>query len=72
MCNCCNGVGHEFVARGMKCRIVIRDGVMSIYLPNNATDLDVKSCPLCGRKLNRDDVDQTTESSESWHDAGMI
>jgi hypothetical protein len=63
MCNCCNGVGHEFVARGMKCRVVIRDGTMSIYLPHNATDLAVQFCPLCGRKLNEDDADKIAELS---------
>jgi hypothetical protein len=59
MCNCCNGVGHEFVARGMKCKIVIRDGnVMSVYLPFNATDIVVKNCPLCGRELANTEVDK--------------
>ena len=51
MCDCCNGVGHEFVARGMKCKMVIRNNVMSVYLPTNATDIEVVACPLCGRKL---------------------
>ncbi len=62
MCDCCNGVGHEFMARGMKCKIVIREGnVMSVYLPHNATDLVVQVCPLCGRKLS--DVDNGNSSS---------
>ena len=55
MCNCCNGTGHEFVARGIKCKIVIRnDNVMSVYLPYNATDIEVVACPLCGRVLDSD------------------
>ncbi len=52
MCDCCNGVGQKFEARGMNCKIVIRQNIMSVYLPNNATDLRVTFCPLCGRKLN--------------------
>ena len=60
MCNFCNGVGYEFVARGMKCKVVIRNGVMTVCLPNNATDLKVEFCPLCGRQLN----DDTNKSSE--------
>ena len=59
ICNCCNGVGHEFVARGMKCKIVIRSGnVMTVYLPFNATDIEVKNCPLCGRKLEDSESDK--------------
>ena len=59
MCNCCNGSGHEFMSRGMKCKIVIRDNIMSVYLPYNVTDLVVKTCPLCGSNLeemNRNEV----------------
>lgn len=55
MCNCCNGIGHEFMSRGMKCKIVIRDNIMSVCLPSNATDLVVKACPLCGRNLETTD-----------------
>lgn len=52
-CNCCNGVGHNFTARNMNCKIVIRDGnVLTVCLPNNATDVEVKFCPLCGRLLD--------------------
>lgn len=67
MCNCCNGVGHEFVSRGMKCKIVIRnDNLMTVYLPYNATDLPVKACPLCGRRLDKGTVsDQATDLKEN-------
>lgn len=58
MCNCCNGIGHEFLSRGMKCKIVIRDNIMSVCLPHNATDLVVKVCPLCGRNLVKEDKAQ--------------
>ncbi|MBQ8043009.1 MAG: hypothetical protein IJ272_02515 [Clostridia bacterium] len=51
MCDCCNGVGHEFESHGMKCKIVIRGNIMSVCLPYNATDLAVEACPLCGRNL---------------------
>lgn len=52
MCECCNGIGHEFEARGMKCKIVIRNGnIMSVYLPTNATDIEVQFCPLCGKTI---------------------
>lgn len=66
MCNCCNGVGHEFVARGMKCKIVIRNGnIMSVCLPNNATDVVVKACPLCGRALGDDTSEDSTKTSHN-------
>jgi hypothetical protein len=50
-CNCCNGVGHEFESKGMKCKIVIRDNLMSVNLPWNSADIEVTHCPLCGREL---------------------
>lgn len=59
MCNCCSGNGHKFESRGMKCKIVIRNNIMSVYLPFNATDLAVNVCPLCGRNLG------TTEKGEN-------
>lgn len=65
MCNCCNGVGHEFVSRGMKCRVVIRNSVMTTCLPNNATDLDVEFCPICGRHLNITQSDKIAEIKEN-------
>ena len=52
MCNCCNGVGHEFESRGMKCKVVIRDNRMQVCLPWNAVELEVKVCHLCGRSLD--------------------
>lgn len=52
-CNCCNGIGHEFESRGMKCKIVIRDDLMTMQLPYNATDVKVTHCPLCGRDLRQ-------------------
>ena len=52
-CNCCNGTGHEFESKGMKCKIVIRNNLMTIQLPWNATEIEVKSCPLCGRFLDK-------------------
>lgn len=63
-CNCCNGAGHEFVARGMKCKIVIRNGnIMSVYLPFNAIDIEVVACPLCGREF-------TATGSETGKNSG--
>lgn len=56
MCSCCNGVGQEFESRGMKCKVVIRGNVMTVYLPYNATDFEVKVCPLCGRNLDCTDA----------------
>ena len=55
MCNCCNGVGHDFESRNMKCKIVIRGNIMTVCLPHNATDLVVNVCPLCGEKLDSTD-----------------
>lgn len=51
-CNCCNGVGHEFESKGMKCKIVVRNNLMTVQLPWNSVDIEVKSCPLCGRFLD--------------------
>lgn len=51
-CNCCNGVGHGFETRGMNCNIVIKHNLMTIKLPYNAADIEVKFCPLCGRLLD--------------------
>lgn len=59
-CNCCNGTGHKFKARGMNCNIIIRGNIMSVYLPNNATDLIVKACPLCGRNIETSSKDKKT------------
>lgn len=60
MCDCCNGVGHEFVSRGMKCKVVIREGnVLTMCLPYNATDLVVKFCPLCSRELTHQEGDKS-------------
>lgn len=55
MCNCCNGLGYEFESRGMRCKIIIRSNIMTVCLPFNATDLEVKVCPLCGRNLESTD-----------------
>ena len=52
MCDCCNGIGHEFESHGMRCKIIIRDNIMSVCLPWNLADLKVKACPLCGRELD--------------------
>lgn len=60
MCNCCNGIGYKFESRGMKCKIVIRENVMSVCLPWNSVDLKVKACPLCGRNLT------STSKEESY------
>ena len=51
MCNCCNGVGHEFESRGMKCKVVIRNNIMLVCLPWNSVELEVNVCPLCGKSL---------------------
>ena len=67
-CNCCNGVGHEFEARGMKCKIIIRDtNVMTIQLPYNATDLVVTHCPMCGRELVAENEIPLSPGDEVWY-----
>ena len=63
MCNCCNGVGHEFESREMRCKIIIRDNIMSVCLPWNSVDLEVKVCPLCGRILDNQNI--TVEEDKS-------
>lgn len=67
-CNCCNGTGHEFVSRNMKCKVVIRDtNIMTVCLPHNATDLVVKCCPLCGRTLVEDNKLPLSPGDEIWY-----
>lgn len=66
-CNCCNGIGHEFESKGMKCKIVIRNNTMSVALPWNAIDIDVKACPMCGRELIAENELPLSPGDDVWY-----